>query len=170
MIWGREIARIVNEFEENMPSCRGSKAIYLHHKQTKSFQNKFRQHVVSLALMEELENPFLENDEAWDCLDTKDIAEDIVCDTADKIESVEKQKSQEFFTETLVKKTKSIDNTLYKNKLSLFSYKPPLQSKYSSDISTFKEHVKLFFPTVCSKPAKKLWHGEFLRFSQQLVW
>ena len=64
MIWGREIARIVNEFEENMPSCRGSKAIYLHHKQTKSFQNKFRQHVVSLALMEELENPFLENDEA----------------------------------------------------------------------------------------------------------
>ena len=37
MIWGPEIARIVKEFEENVPSCRGSKAIYLHHKQTKSF-------------------------------------------------------------------------------------------------------------------------------------
>ena len=28
MICGSEIARIVNKFEENMPSCRGSKAIY----------------------------------------------------------------------------------------------------------------------------------------------
>ena len=34
MICGPETARIVNEFKENMPSRRGSKAIYLHHKQT----------------------------------------------------------------------------------------------------------------------------------------
>ena len=32
MICGLEIARIVNEFKENMPSRRESKAIYLHQK------------------------------------------------------------------------------------------------------------------------------------------
>ena len=69
MICGPEIASIVNEFEENMPSRRGSKAIYLHHEQTKSFQDKFRQHVVSLvSIMEELENSFLESDETLVCL------------------------------------------------------------------------------------------------------
>ena len=131
IIWGPEKARIVNDFEENMPSRRGSKAIYLHHVQIKSFQDKFGQHLVSLvSIMEELENLFLESDEALACLDTKDIAESIVCDTVNKIESVEKQKSQEFFTERLVKKTKSIDDTLHKDKLSLFSYKTPLQSKH----------------------------------------
>ena len=64
MIWGPEKARIVNKFGENMRSCRGSKAIHLHHKQTKSFQDKFCQHVVSLvSMMEKLENLFLGNDE-----------------------------------------------------------------------------------------------------------
>ena len=37
MICGPEIARMVNEFKENMPSRRGSKAIHLHPEQTKSF-------------------------------------------------------------------------------------------------------------------------------------
>ena len=106
MIWGPERARRASEFKENMASPRESKAIYLYHKQTKSFQDKFRQHVVPLvSKMEELENPFLENDETLVCLDKKDIAENIVCDRVNKIESVEKQKSQEFFTERLVKKT-----------------------------------------------------------------
>ena len=31
VICGPKIARIVNDFEENMPSRRGSKDIYLHH-------------------------------------------------------------------------------------------------------------------------------------------
>ena len=70
--------------------------------------------------MEELKNPFLENDETLVRLDTKDISENIVCDTVNKVKTVKKQKSQEFFTERLVKKTKSIDVTLHKNKLSSF--------------------------------------------------
>ena len=57
-------------------------------------------------MMKELENFFLENDETSVCLDTKDKTENIVCDTVNKIELVEKQKSQEFFTERLVKKNK----------------------------------------------------------------
>ena len=145
MIRGPELARIVNEFEEKMPSRRGSKAIYLHHKKTKSFQDNFGQHVLSLvSMMEELENPFLENDEILVYLDTKDIAENIANDTVNNIELVGELKSQEFFIERLVKKTKSIDDTLHKNNLPLFSYKPPLQSKHSSDISILKENVKLF--------------------------
>ena len=48
-------------------------------------------------------------------LDTKGIAENIVCDTVNKIDLVGKQKSQEFFTERLVKKIKRIDNALHKN-------------------------------------------------------
>ena len=108
MIWGPEIARLVNEFEENMPSSRRSKVIYLHHKENKSFQDKFHQHVVSLvSMMEELENPFLENDETLACLNTKNIAENIICDTVNKIDLVEKRKSQEFFTERIVNKRKT---------------------------------------------------------------
>ena len=112
MIWRPEIARIVNESEENMASRRGSKAIYLYNKQIKSFQDRFGQHVVFLdSMMEEGENPFLENDETLVCVDTRDIAGDIVRDTVNKIESVEKKESQEFFTESLVKKTKCVNGT-----------------------------------------------------------
>ena len=112
MIWRPEIARIVNESEENMASRRGSKAIYLYNKQIKRFQDRFRQHVVFLdSMMEEGENPFLENDETLVCVDTRDIAGDIVRDTVNKIESVEKKESQEFFTESLVKKTKCVNDT-----------------------------------------------------------
>ena len=40
--------------------------------------------------MEEVENPFLESDETSVCLNTKDIAENIVSDTINKIELVGK--------------------------------------------------------------------------------
>ena len=73
-------------------------------------------------MMEELENPFLENDETFVCVVTKDIAKIIACDTVNNIESVGKQKSLQFFTARLVKKTKSIDDTLQKNNLPLFSF------------------------------------------------
>ena len=99
-------------------------------------------------MMEELENPFLEIDETLLCLDTKDIAENIVCDAVNKKELVRKQKPQEFFNEILVKKTKSIDDTLHKNRLPISSHKPSLQSKHSCDISTLKENVK-FFSQLC---------------------
>ena len=69
MICGPQIARIVNKFEKNMPSSRQSKAFHLHHRQTKSFRDKFLQHVVSLVcMMEGLENSFLENGETSVCL------------------------------------------------------------------------------------------------------
>ena len=101
-----------------MHSRKESKAIYLHYKQTRSFQDNFRQNVVSLvSMIGALENSFLENDETLVSLDTKDIAENIFCDTVNQIESVGKQKSQEFIIERLVKKTESIDDALYKNKL-----------------------------------------------------
>ena len=73
-------------------------------------------------MMEELENPFLENDETFVYVVTKDIAKIIACDTVNNIESVGKQKSPQFFTARLVNKTKSIDDTLQKNNLPLFSF------------------------------------------------
>ena len=99
-------------------------------------------------MMEELENPFLENDKNLLYLDTKDIAKNIVCDTVDKIEPLEKQKYQEFLTETLVTKTKTFDDTVYKNNLSLFSYKPSLQSKHSTFICNFnpQREREAFYP------------------------
>ena len=119
--------------------------------------------------MEELEHPFLENDETLVCLDTKDIGEDIVCDTVNKKESVEKQKSQEFFTERLVKKTKSIDGTLHRNELFLFSYKPPLQSKHSSNISTLKENVKFSSQLYVANQRRYCGMGNFFSYEKTSV-
>ena len=89
-------------------------------------------------MMKELENPYLEINETLVCLDTKDIAENIVCDTVNKKELMGRQKPEEVFTECLVKKTKSIDDTLHKNKLPFLSYKLPLQSKHSHEILILK--------------------------------
>lgn len=44
------------------------------------------------------------------CLDTKDIADRVVCDTNNHLESIKKQKFEEFTTEKLIKQ--SIDNKL----------------------------------------------------------
>ena len=112
-------------------------------------------------MIEKLENPFLENDETLICLDTKDIAENTVCDTVNKTESVGKQKSQEFFTKRVVKKTKSIDDTLHKNKLPLFSYKPPLQTKDSSGISNLKENAKFFSKLYVANQGRNCNMGNF---------
>ena len=110
---------------------------------------------------------FLEKDETLVCLDAKCIAENIVCVTVNKLESVGKQKSEEFFTERLVKKTKSIDGTLHKNMLPLFSYKPQLQSKYSSEISTLKDKVKFFSQLYVANQRKNCDMGNLL-FSQNI--
>lgn len=91
------------------PSCKGSKVITAHHK--KSFKGKFCQHIhLLIPEAKEFENPFLDINESLICLDTKDKADRVVCDTNNHLESIKKQKFEEFTTEKLIKQ--SIDNKL----------------------------------------------------------
>ena len=130
MISGPEIARLVDEFEISLPTRSRSSVDTRHHEETKSFQSRFGKHVNSfIECMEEFGNPFCEPSEELMTLDTKDIMDIKVYDTIKNIQSIGESKFSEYMNERLINHSKSLDETIRKNKLPTFAYEPSLNLK-----------------------------------------
>ena len=120
MVSGPEIARIVGEFEVSVNEREMSEH-QDHHESSKSQQLKFCKEVSSLvAVFEEMGNPFLEESNDLLALDTRDIADEKVIKTVKEIEDLGKCQFNNFTTERLVKREKSLFDPIRKNKLALF--------------------------------------------------
>jgi len=75
MVAGREVARVIGEFEMAQVHHHDNKVQTLHHDQTESIQKSFDKDVRSLvSVFEELGNPFLEETTDILVLDTKEVA------------------------------------------------------------------------------------------------
>ena len=145
MVSGPEIARLIQEFETYLPINKGQRAETKHHEQTKSLQDRFRKHVSKLtAEIEAMDNPFLDTGSELVNIETKDVAETVVIETIIKVLSVGKEKYAMFLKERLIDSSKPIDDTIHRNKLPLFSYKPKLISRNTTEIATLRNNVKLF--------------------------
>ena len=137
MVSGPEIARIVGEFEVSVNEREMSED-QDHHESSKSQQLKFCKEVSSsVAVFEEMGYPFLEESNDLLALDTCDIADEKVIKTVKEIEDLGKCQFNNFTTERLVKREKSLFDPIRKNKLALFKTPPKKQqiSSLKSDLS-----------------------------------
>ena len=139
MVAGREISRIIAEFEDS-PINDSTK----HHEQTMSVQTNFAQEVKSLVdVFEEMGNPFKEDSGDLLTVDTKIIMDSNIHRTVENVFKLGKQQYEQFIKEKFVDRTKPITDPIKKNKLKLFSTKNSLQ-KENSVVATMKEDCTLF--------------------------
>ncbi|VDI62591.1 Hypothetical predicted protein [Mytilus galloprovincialis] len=111
MVAEPEMARLVNEFE-NVTECfvNTNASNKLHYEQTLSFQESFRNDIVSLYdVTGDLGNPFLET------------------------ESLGQEQLAKYMKERLVDRTTSVFDKIKRNKLPLFQTPPPAKKTFTTD-------------------------------------
>ena len=118
----------------------------LHHDQTASVQNAFREDVCSLVnVIKELGHPFEEESEDLLVLDSKEIADPSTVEGFKKAHKIGQQQFQTFTKECLVGRTKPIYDTIHCIRLKLFvGSKTKTASKEKQQLTLMKSDVELF--------------------------
>ena len=141
MVSGTEIARILGEFEVSVNEREMSED-QDHHESSKSQQLKFCEEVSSLVAV----FSFLEESNDLLALDTRDIVDEKVIKTVKEIEDLGKCQFNNFITEHLVKREKSLFDPIRKNN-NLALFKTPqkkLPTEEKQQISSLKSDCALF--------------------------
>ena len=144
MIGGPELARMVNEYEDQ--SLLKKKETKKHHDQMPSVKKAFVKVVKDLVdAVEELGNPFREDSGDLLVLDTKDILPKEVVDSVKSIEETGYDQYTTFVKERFVDQKKPITDPIKMNKLPMFS-RPPTKvpSKQKVKLTALKEDYALF--------------------------
>lgn len=148
MIAGPEVARVITEFESDSActSIKDTGEPGPHHTQLPGVQQKFKKDVKSLtSVFEELGNPFLEESQELLVLDTKDIMDQSVVNTVNRVVELGQEQYTTFIQERLLDQTKRITDPLPRNQLPLFSTpasKRPAKGKL--EIASLKNDCNLF--------------------------
>ena len=170
MVSGPEIARIVNEFEDEIKRASKNDINTNHHEEHRSFQEKSFKDVKALvASMEDLGNPFMEESKELSVLDTKEIASSEALTTLREIEQIGKQQSDNFTKECLVQRTKSLYDPIKKNKLYPFSTPSPKKCNTSQQVSSVKSNCALFARLYISCQARDGDLDEFFNTKTKVV-
>ena len=153
---GPEVSHTVQEFESNSPFNKDVSSETKHHSQNKSFQDRFCRHVTSLVkVIVASDNPFLELSHDFINIDTKDIADSVVGETVKRIKSIGEEQYTRYQEDRLIKQLKPIDDTISRNTLPLFSYKPQLKSKKKTEVAALCNNVKLFSQLYIANQGRK---------------
>ena len=127
------MARVIIEFEEaNMyPNTIEETR---HHEETLSAQKGFAKDLQSLvAVIEDLGNPFEEESPDLLVLDTRDIANPAVIETALTVKQIGQEQFEAYTNHCLINRTRTVDKPMKRNKLPLFSmHRRPKAPKGSS--------------------------------------
>lgn len=146
MLSGPELSRLVRQFEEQYTLDPENPNAFIHHETSHAAQQTFRQQVVSLTdVFKKVGNPFLDNFPELVAADSRDCTDPSVAESLRNLEKTGKQQYEAYVQDVLVKRTKSINDTIKKNKLSLF--KQPCNnapSKQGRQIAALKNDVSLF--------------------------
>ena len=123
IVAGPEVARVIVEFEDFNMHPRNQEDTR-HHEETPNGQNTCARDVRSLvAIIEELGNPFEEDSHDLLVLDTKEIAVPAVIEAVRNAKQIGLDHFEAFTKECIVDRTKSIEETIHRNKLPLFATK-----------------------------------------------
>ena len=91
-----------------------------HHEQTKKFQVTFTRNFQSLVeVIEEIDNPFLEESKDLLRIDTRDIIDPAVVSSVDQAENLGKQQYEMFICERLLEQSVPISEPIKKKKMPL---------------------------------------------------
>ena len=167
MIAGPEVARVIGEFE-NSDLQENRRVDTHHHDQTASVQTSFARDVRSLVtVVEELGNPFEEKSQDLLVLDTKEIADPAVVKTVSNAKCIGHDQFDAFTKERLIDRTKSIDDTIHRNKLPLFGTPASKASKGKQQLNSLKCDVELFSRLYISCQTRDGNLEEFFRHENQ---
>ena len=149
MLSGPEIARLINEFQDNIDIVKGRELEFQdnrHNEQTQSTQNNFKKQVKKLCdVIEEMGNPFKEESNDLLTLGTQDIVGSGVVETVRNVVTIGKEQFDVFLNDRIIERKTSLFIPLKKNSLPLFSC--PKQNKISAlanQVSTLKQNCSLF--------------------------
>ncbi len=144
MVSGPEMARIISEFE----SCSEDEAgkLYPHHENSPAHTERFNTDVHSLLhTMRELGNPFDEEGDELLSLVSKDLVSPDVVLSLKKITPTGESQFSQFVEERLRKGSKALNETIPRNKFSLFTKKAKRNfSKNAGKLKTAKQDTRLF--------------------------
>ena len=143
MIAGPEIARIIEEFEN--PITGNNEIDTCHHDQKPGVHEAFAIDVRALVtVIEDLRNPCEKMSQEMIVLDTKEIADPAVLKTVRHAKRIGQEQFDAFTKQCLVDETKPIDETIHRNKLTLFSTTAPKPSRGKQQFNSLKCDVELF--------------------------
>ena len=145
MTGGPQIARLVHEFEESINTATAEQ--FKHHEQVPSFQAKFKTHVQSMVdTISELGNPFSDESNELVSLSSKDVADKSVVKTVNEIKDIGIRQYQTFVKERLIDRSKSVSETITKNKLAMIRDRPrsSVLSKSKLQLKSAKNDCLLF--------------------------
>ena len=149
MVAGPELARAIEEFEVNClerGTGRSEETNLKHHEHTVSTQVKFATQCGDLVrVIEDMGNPFMEENEDLLVLDSRDIADPAIVQTVREIEKTGQDQYNKYMTERVVERTIPVSDPINRNKMPLFS-KPPLRapSKSKQIVTSLKNDCALF--------------------------
>lgn len=146
MVAGPEVLRIASEFENCALGMQAESTDHCHHEQHAAVQATFITEVGSLIhVIEEMGSPFLERSNDLLVLDTRNIVDESVRESVQKVEVLGMEQYNNFIKERLVDCTVPITDVLSKNKLALFSSPPPKRpSKQKMQVTALKNDCSLF--------------------------
>lgn len=146
MVSGPEIARIINDFEQELtfenPNFLNMNK---HHEQTKSMQQRFVNHVLNLRDVFEREgNPFQEESQDLIALDTRDISNPKAIKNLNDAEKIGKEQFDLFVADRIKSNKKSIFDVISRNKLFVFNQPSQRSIAGKDELTTLKKSCHLF--------------------------
>ena len=144
MVSGPEMARLIGEFEHS--TDRKQTADSHLHDQKEHVQKAFARDVRSLReVIEEMGSPFTESSSDLLVLDSRNIADAAVAETASKMKKLGRERYEEYVSERLVSRKTQISDPIKRNNLHLF-HRPPVKNKSNKQqhISSLKNDCSLF--------------------------
>ena len=120
-----------------------------------------------MTVIEELGNPFEEESQDLLVLDTKEIADPAAVETVRSAERIGKEQFDAFTKECLIHRSKSIDETIHRNKLPLFGTSRRTASKGKQQLTSLKNDVALFSRLYISCQTRDGNLEEFFRHENQ---
>ena len=145
MIAGPEVARVIEEFHDQQ-HCVGGKVDTRHHDQIPSVQAAFAKDVRSLiSVIEDLGNPFEEESADLLVLHSKEIADHVSVEAVRNAQKIGQEQFSAFTDECLIKRTKSLDDVIHRNKLKFFERSTKKKvNKGKQQLISLKSDVGLF--------------------------
>lgn len=141
MLGGPELARLVNEFDED----NSFNDELMHHDHGLSHQMKFQRDVISLVkAIKEMGNPFLDDFPELITMDEREPVDEDIIEAIKNLEQIGKDAKETFINSVFKEKTKSVHDPIKRNALPLFSKTPKQQSKEKEKCAREQQYASRF--------------------------
>lgn len=148
MLSGPEVSRILQQFEDQYLSSSDPEnpKAQQNHETGRSAQVTFQKQVNNLCdVIRRMGNPFLDDFAELITLDSRECADPSSCETVRGLKEKGKKQYDNYVKEVIVDRSKSIHDTIKKNRLFLFSKNhSKLPSKQGKKIADLKVNIALF--------------------------